>query len=328
MICRQQIQKRFLANSVAVLLEGNGSGDALTGNNKNVITAARKMSDNVIGIVLNKRLSKPAGEQLGLSKVFAINGKADLRLSENACEALKHVDGKIKPDVWMAAHSAFGKNIMPRLSVMLGIPCLSDVIEIESDNQFKRPIYAGNAIASVQCDAPKKAITIRSTAFEPLTSGDKPTESEEIEAADVNSTSQSEYLKLESAEQARPELGSARVVISGGRALKTKEDFDRLIGGLADSIPGAAVGASRAAVDAGLAPNDLQVGQTGKVVAPALYIAVGISGAIQHVAGMKDAKVIVAINKDADCPIFQIADYGLVGDLFKIVPELTDKLRV
>jgi electron transfer flavoprotein alpha subunit len=191
----------------------------------------------------------------------------------------------------------------------------------------ERPIYAGNAIAHVQCDAPKKAITIRGTAFNPMPEqGTAPIKDILVS---IDADERVKFVSITSGEDAstRPDLGSARVIVSGGRAFKNKEDFDRLLVALADAIPGAAIGASRAAVDSGLAPNDFQVGQTGKVVAPALYIAVGISGAIQHIAGMKDSKVIVAINKDGDCPIFSIADYGLVGDLYKIIPELTEKIR-
>ena len=217
----------------------------------------------------------------------------------------------------------FGKNIAPRVAAQLDVMQLSDILSVEGDKTFTRPIYAGNAIATVQSNDPKLVITVRGTAFEKAARDGGSAAIEAVQAP--AGEGKSEFVSAELAKSERPELTSAKIIVSGGRAFGSNEQFHALLEPLADKL-GAAVGASRAAVDAGYAPNDYQVGQTGKIVAPELYIAIGISGAIQHLAGMKDAKTIVAINKDEDAPIFQIADIGLVGDLFKIVPELTEKL--
>ncbi|PXX94765.1 electron transfer flavoprotein subunit alpha/FixB family protein [Halomonas sp. LBP4] len=221
----------------------------------------------------------------------------------------------------LAAASTTGKNVLPRLAALKDVSQISEIIGVESDDTFKRPIYAGNAIATVQSADPLKVITVRATAFDAVAEGN----SAPIEAVDtVVENAQSTFVKEALAASDRPELSAARVVISGGRGMGSGENFT-LLDGIADKL-GAAIGASRAAVDAGFVPNDMQVGQTGKIVAPELYIAVGISGAIQHLAGMKDSKVIVAINKDEEAPIFQVADYGLVADLFEALPELESKL--
>jgi electron transfer flavoprotein alpha subunit len=226
-------------------------------------------------------------------------------------------------DAFVCPATTSGKNIAPRVAALLDVMQVSDVLSIEGPNTFTRPIYAGNAIATVQTSDAKLVLTVRGTAFD---KADAEGGSGRIEA--VGATADAGVSRFENAEiaqLARPELTSAKIIVSGGRALGNGENFHSLIEPLADKL-GAAVGASRAAVDAGYAPNDYQVGQTGKIVAPEVYFAVGISGAIQHLAGMKDSKVIIAINKDADAPIFQVADIGLVGDLFKVVPELTKKL--
>ena len=226
-------------------------------------------------------------------------------------------------DAFVAPATSNGKNIAPRVAALLDVMQISDILSVEGEDTFTRPIYAGNAIATVQTSDAKKVITVRGTAFEKAaTEGG----SGVVEAvASQGETGVSTYVGSEIAENARPELTSAKIIVSGGRALQNGENFTKLIEPLADKL-GAGVGASRAAVDAGYVPNDYQVGQTGKIVAPEVYIAVGISGAIQHLAGMKDSKTIIAINKDEDAPIFQVADIGLVGDLFKVLPELTEKL--
>jgi len=226
-------------------------------------------------------------------------------------------------DAFLASSTTTGKNVAPRVAALLDVMQISDILSVDGDDTFTRPIYAGNAIATVKSSDARKVITVRGTAFDKANADGG---SGSVEAVDAGAASgKAEFVSAEVSKSERPELTSAKVIVSGGRALGSSEQFHALIDPLADKL-GAAVGASRAAVDAGYAPNDYQVGQTGKIVAPAVYVAVGISGAIQHLAGMKDSKVIIAINKDEDAPIFQVADIGLVGDLFKIVPELTEKL--
>jgi electron transfer flavoprotein alpha subunit len=226
-------------------------------------------------------------------------------------------------DAFVAPATANGKNISPRVAALLDVMQVSDILSVEGDRCFTRPIYAGNAIATVKSTDAKIVLTVRTTAFEKMA---REGGSGTVEAVSATGGSAgSAFVGAEISKSERPELTSAKIIVSGGRALQNSENFATIIEPLADKL-GAAVGASRAAVDAGYVPNDYQVGQTGKIVAPEIYVAVGISGAIQHLAGMKDSKTIVAINKDEDAPIFQVADIGLVGDLFKAVPELTEKL--
>ncbi len=226
-------------------------------------------------------------------------------------------------DAFLVPATTTGKNIAPRVAAMLDVMQISDIMSVESEDTFTRPIYAGNAIATVRSSDAKKVLTVRGTAFEKAAAEGGSGTIENVSA--TGDKGLSSFVGSEIAASERPELTSAKIIVSGGRAFGSSEQFHSLLDPLADKL-GAGVGASRAAVDAGYAPNDYQVGQTGKIVAPEVYIAIGISGAIQHLAGMKDSKTIVAINKDDEAPIFQVADVGLVGDLFKIVPELTEKL--
>jgi electron transfer flavoprotein alpha subunit len=267
-------------------------------------------------------VAEAAARIAGVGKVHVADDAAFAHaLAENVAPLIADLMGH--HDAFVAPSTTTGKNVAPRVAALLDVMQISDVMSVESADTFTRPIYAGNAIATVQSSDAKKVLTVRGTAFEKAASeGGSGT----IEA--IGSTGDkglSSFVGSEIAASERPELTSAKIIVSGGRALGSSEQFHQYIDPLADKL-GAAVGASRAAVDAGYAPNDYQVGQTGKIVAPEVYFAVGISGAIQHLAGMKDSKLIVAINKDEDAPIFQVADIGLVGDLFKLVPELTEKL--
>jgi electron transfer flavoprotein alpha subunit len=222
----------------------------------------------------------------------------------------------------LAPATTFGKNVLPRVAVLLDVAQISEITAVESADTFIRPIYAGNALATVKSIDAVKVITVRTTAFDAVASGNNAVIETIVATSD---TGQTRLVSRELTKSERPELGAAKIIVSGGRGLGSGENYHKLLEPLADKL-GAALGASRAAVDAGFVPNDYQVGQTGKIVAPQLYLAVGISGAIQHLAGMKDSKVIVAINKDPDAPIFQVADYGLVGDLFELVPQLESAL--
>ncbi|MEM6580076.1 MAG: FAD-binding protein [Pseudomonadota bacterium] len=265
--------------------------------------------------------AEEAAKVAGIGKVLVADDAAYAhQLAENVSLLIAELGANY--DNVVAPATTNGKNTMPRVAALLDVAQISDIISVESADTFKRPIYAGNVIATVQSSDAKKVITVRTTAFDaaPAEGG-----SASVEAvAAVHDAGISAFVSEEVAESDRPELTSASIVISGGRGMQNGENF-KLLDGIADKL-GAAIGASRAAVDAGFVPNDYQVGQTGKIVAPELYIAVGISGAIQHLAGMKDSKVIVAINKDEDAPIFQVADYGLVADLFTALPELEAKL--
>jgi electron transfer flavoprotein alpha subunit len=263
-----------------------------------------------------------AAKIAGVGKVHVADDAAfGNALPENVAPLIVELMGS--HDAFVAPATSNGKNIAPRVAALLDVMQISDILSVESEDTFTRPIYAGNAIATVKSKDAKKVITVRGTAFEKAASEGG---SGVVEAvASTGDKGLSSFVGAEIVKLERPELTSAKIIVSGGRALKDGETFEATIFPLADKL-GAAVGASRAAVDAGYVPNDYQVGQTGKIVAPEVYIAVGISGAIQHLAGMKDSKTIIAINKDEDAPIFQVADIGLVGDLFKIVPELTEKL--
>ena len=267
-------------------------------------------------------LADAAAKIAGVGKVHVADGAhLEHQLAEDVAPVAAALMGH--HDAFLASSTTTGKNIAPRVAALLDVMQISDILSVEGEDTFTRPIYAGNAIATVKSKDSKKVITVRGTAFDKASaSGGNGT----VEAVDAGSASgKSSFVGAELSKSERPELTSAKVIVSGGRAFGSSEQFHALLDPLADKL-GAGVGASRAAVDAGYAPNDYQVGQTGKIVAPEVYVAIGISGAIQHLAGMKDSKTIIAINKDEDAPIFQVADVGLVGDLFKIVPELTEKL--
>ena len=308
--------------SALVLAEHDNQG--LKPATLNAIAAAGQLDSDVHVLVVGSgcaSVAESASKVAGVAKVRV----ADAAPYEHPLgETLASLIAAIAADYGfiIAAATTSGKNILPRVAALLDVAAISDIIGIESGDTFIRPIYAGNAIATVQSKDALKVITVRSTAFEPAAAegGSAP-----IEAfTPPEAPSVSRFVAQELTKSERPELTSARVVVSGGRGMQNGENF-KLLEGIADRL-GAAIGASRAAVDAGYVSNDHQVGQTGKVVAPDLYIAVGISGAIQHLAGMSDSKVIVAINKDEEAPIFQVADYGLVGDLFQVLPELEAEL--
>jgi electron transfer flavoprotein alpha subunit len=289
-----------------------------------VVTAAAKLGD-VHALVAGNgcdNVAQAAAKIAGVSKVIVANNGAYANgLAENVAPLIVGLMSGY--DAFLAPATSHGKNIAPRVAALLDVMQISDILSVESADTFTRPIYAGNAIATVKSSDAKKVITVRGTAFAKAAADGGSATVEAVSGdgdAGLSSFVGAEIAKLE-----RPELTSAKIIVSGGRALKDSQTFEATIFPLADKL-GAAVGASRAAVDAGYVPNDYQVGQTGKIVAPEVYVAVGISGAIQHLAGMKDSKTIIAINKDEDAPIFQVADIGLVADLFKAVPELVESL--
>ncbi len=290
----------------------------------NTVAAATELGADVHLLVAGAdcaSVAEAASKVAGVTKVLVADAPEYAHgLAENVALLIVALAGDYSHI--LAPHTTSGKNILPRAAALLDVQQISDITAIVSEDTFERPIYAGNGIATVQSSDAKKLITVRITAFEPAAGGGG---SAAIEAvASAGDAGLSSFLGSEIAESVRPELTSARIIISGGRGMASGENF-AMLERIADKL-GAAVGASRAAVDAGYVPNDYQVGQTGKIVAPDLYIAVGLSGAIQHLAGMKDSKVIVAINKDEEAPIFQVADYGIVGDLFTVVPELEAEL--
>ena len=291
----------------------------------NTVAAAAKIGGDIHVLVVGAfvgAVAEAAANIAGVAKVLVADNAAYAhQLPENVAPlvaALVQEAGAAGYSHILAAATSNGKNILPRVAAQLDVDQISEIISVESADTFKRPIYAGNAIATVQSTAAIKVITVRATGFDPVAAQGGSAAVEAVAA--VHDAGTSSFVGEELAKSDRPELTAAKVVVSGGRGMQNGDNF-KLLYTLADKL-GAAVGASRAAVDAGFVPNDMQVGQTGKIVAPQLYIAVGISGAIQHLAGMKDSKVIVAINKDEEAPIFQVADYGLVADLFEAVPEL------
>ncbi|CAA9268969.1 MAG: Electron transfer flavoprotein, alpha subunit [uncultured Acetobacteraceae bacterium] len=306
---------------MAVLVLADQTGSEISQPTRSAVAAAGQIDSEVHLLVLGAEGAEAAAKVSGVSKVLKATGPAyEHSLAEPAAALLV----SLAPGYThlLAPASATGKNILPRVAALLDVQILSEIAGVEGPDTFRRYIYAGNALATVKTADEKKVMTVRAASFDPVPAEGGSAAIEDATAAEDPGVSS--FLGAEIAKSERPELTAARVVISGGRAMGSSENF-HLVETVADKL-GAAVGASRAAVDAGYAPNDHQVGQTGKIVAPELYIAVGISGAIQHLAGMKDSKVIVAINKDEEAPIFQVADYGLVGDLFKLMPEFSAEL--
>ncbi len=310
---------------MSILVIADHNNQVLNGATLNVVAAAQKIGGDITVLVAGsgaQAVADAAAKAAGVSKVLlADNAAYANQLAENVAGLVADLAKGYK--YVLAASTTTGKNILPRVAALLDVSMITDIISVESANTFKRPIYAGNAIATVQSDEAIIVGTVRGTAFDPVAAegGSAAVETVgEVKDAGISHFVSEEIVKLD-----RPELTAARIVVSGGRGVGSGENYHKVLDPLADKL-GAAQGASRAAVDAGFVPNDFQVGQTGKIVAPELYVAVGISGAIQHLAGMKDSKVIVAINKDEEAPINSVADYWLVGDLNTVVPELVSKL--
>lgn len=310
---------------MTTLLLAEHDNSSLNDQTAKAMTAAAQIGGEVHVLVAGSNVKAIADAAAGISGVSKVLVAEDSGLANNLAEPLADLIVSLAGsyDTIIAPATASAKNVLPRVAALLDVMQVSEIVEVVSADTFKRPIYAGNAIQTVRSSDPKKVITVRTASFSPAANG--PLAAVENISTAALSSGLSSHVSDELSASDRPELTSAKIVISGGRALGSAEKFNEVILPVADKL-GAAVGASRAAVDAGYAPNDWQVGQTGKVVAPQLYIACGISGAIQHLAGMKDSKVIVAINKDEEAPIFQVADYGLVGDLFEVLPELMKSL--
>ena len=309
---------------MSILVVAEHDNNQIKGSTLNTVTAASEIGGDISVLVAGSESSSAAEQASKIAGISSVIHVDDPIYKNFLAEDLGNLVASIAEgfNYILAPATTFGKNFLPRVAAKLDVQQISDIISVEDADTFKRPIYAGSCIATVKSNDSVKVITVRTTAFDasPMTDSSVTVNSGDV----VDSLNNANFVSDEIAESDRPELTAADVIVSGGRALGSSENF-KIIEALADKL-GAAVGASRAAVDAGYVPNDYQVGQTGKIVAPTLYIAIGISGAIQHLAGMKDSKVIVAINKDEDAPIFQVADYGLVGDLFEAVPELTDSV--
>jgi electron transfer flavoprotein alpha subunit len=309
---------------MSILVIAEHDNNSLKGATLNTVAAAVKLEQDITVLIAGSECGSVVTEAQtidSISKVIAVDNSAYKNFIAEELSALVLTIASDYSYI-MAPATTFGKNLLPRISAKLDSQQISDIISVESSDTFKRPIYAGSCIATVKSNDSIKVISVRSTAFDAIGMSNSDVEVVTVNA--VNGIGTSEFVSEEIAKSDRPELTAANIVISGGRGMQSGDNF-HLLDSIADKL-GAAVGASRAAVDAGYVPNDYQVGQTGKIVAPDLYIAVGISGAIQHLAGMKDSKVIVAINKDEDAPIFQVADYGYVGDLFNALPELEAEL--
>ena len=309
---------------MSILVIGEHDNTNLKTGTLNTLAAAQQLDGNIDLLLVGSNHEKVVDEAKsinGINQILLVDNEIYKNfLAEDVANVVSTLESEY--DYFLAPSSTFGKNFMPRVAAKIDTQMISDIIEVVSSDTFKRPIYAGSCIATVKSNDVKKVITVRTTAFDPVAKDNSDVSVVSIDAQ--TETGLSTFVSEELAESDRPELTSASIVVSGGRGMQSGDNF-HLLDSIADKL-GAAVGASRAAVDSGFVPNDYQVGQTGKIVAPDLYIAVGISGAIQHLAGMKDSKVIVAINKDEDAPIFQVADYGLVADLFNALPEIDSKL--
>lgn len=326
-----RVSKRFFTSSIPrldTLVYIESSAGKISPASLSSVSAAVQIGEPVVGLTTSEEIDGEASKIEGLSKVISVSGdQYKTKLAEELAPLFKDVlQSDPKFTHFIIPASAVGKSSLPRLGALLDVQPISDIIKVESSNTFVRPIYAGNALATVKSNDSTILASVRASAFAPAPfAGENVCEVEKYSGTISDSGNRTEFVSESLITSERPELGSASKIVSGGRGLKNKETFEALIEPLATKL-GAAIGASRAAVDSGFCDNSLQVGQTGKIVAPELYIAVGISGAIQHLAGMKDAKTIVAINKNPDEPIFNVADYGLVADLNEAVPELTSKL--
>ena len=310
---------------MTILVVAEHDNASLKGATLNTVSAAAKLGGDLAILVVGSgagSVAEAAAKVAGVAKVLVADSaifadQSAENLAAQVVAVVKAAGGSISHV--LAPATTFGKNVLPRVAALLDVAQISEIVAVESTDTFVRPIYAGNALATVKSSDAVKVITVRTTAFEAAGEGGSAAVEQVAASADLGLT---KLVGRELTKSARPELGAAKIIVSGGRGMGSGENYHKVLEPLADKI-GAALGASRAAVDAGYVPNDYQVGQTGKIVAPQLYLAVGISGAIQHLAGMKDSKVIVAINKDPEAPIFQVADYGLVADLFEAVPQLT-----
>ncbi|MEN9479362.1 MAG: hypothetical protein RLZZ298_757, partial [Pseudomonadota bacterium] len=317
----QQTQERSQGDLImTILVIAEHDHQQLKAATLNTVTAAQKIGGDIHILVAGSNCNAAAQQAASLQGITTVKVADAAHYQDQTAENLTAlvIANAAGYSHILAPATTFGKNLLPRVAALLDVAQISEITGVESADTFIRPIYAGNALATVQSADPVKVITVRSTAFDAVNAGNAANIEAIAAAAD---TAQTTLTNRELTKSERPELGAAKIIVSGGRGLGSGENYHKLLEPLADKL-GAALGASRAAVDAGFVPNDYQVGQTGKIVAPQLYIAIGISGAIQHLAGMKESKVIVAINKDPDAPIFQVADYGLVGDLFELVPQL------
>ena len=310
---------------MSILVIGEHDNSSLRPSTLNVVTAAKALGDSIDVLIAGSECQGAVHEAATITGIERVLAADEPALADGLAENLAPLIQSLAQNYThvLAPATTYGKNLLPRAAALLDVQQVSDISGIESGDTFVRPIYAGNAFATIKSNDKKKCITIRPTSFDPAPSSGGSATIEKVDAVDIPNISK--FIKREETKSERPELGTARVVISGGRGMQSGDNF-KLINAIADKL-NAAVGASRAAVDAGYISNDHQVGQTGKVVVPDLYIAVGISGAIQHLAGMKESKIIVAINKDGEAPIFSIADYGLEADLFEALPQFLEELN-